>query len=429
MKQYIMTSIRTQLSSAKRVANHFRYQLYEVRPTHSSFQFLKYPQILSSFCTNTNLKTYNETKINNEQTNLTSTEQQYKKQLSQFLIRDKISNNYHKRDRELVFLTKYKSSNVKFKTVETYDRGGRKFSKLSARFRMGNKYGCKTFHATYWKPGGGHKISKNSINALVFISHGYGEYLGDAYDEVAKFWCDELGGGSLVFGHDHAGHGRTTAGERVLVNNIKELVAPIIEHSKEVQKWENCGSGNLPLFLVGHSMGGLISMLAVIKKERLFRGFIGVSPLVMISPERATPTNKFLAKQLQKYFPRFTLPSFMDNNDDNHITRNKGFVENIKKDKLRYHGGPKARMGYILIKSCEKLQNNMAKISIPLLILQGKKDKLVEPSGANLIHENVSSNDKEYILYEDAYHNLFVELDDVKKDVQMKTLKWMNERL
>merc|ERR1712043_54668 len=101
----------------------------------------------------------------------------------------------------------------------------------------------------------------------------------------------------------------------------------------------------------------------------------------------------------------------------------------IKKDKLRYHGGPKARMGYILIKSCEKLQNNMAKISIPLLILQGKKDKLVEPSGANLIHENVSSNDKEYILYEDAYHNLFVELDDVKKDVQMKTLKWMNERL
>ena len=114
MKQYIMTSIRTQLSSAKRVANHFRYQLYEVRPTHSSFQFLKYPQILSSFCTNTNLKTYNETKINNEQTNLTSTEQQYKKKLAQSLIRDKISNNYHKRDRELVFLTKYKSSNVKF---------------------------------------------------------------------------------------------------------------------------------------------------------------------------------------------------------------------------------------------------------------------------------------------------------------------------
>ena len=119
----------------------------------------------------------------------------------------------------------------------------------------------------------------------------------------------------------------------------------------------------------------------------------------------------------------------MDDNDDNHITRNKSFVKNIKKDELRYHGGPKARMGYILIKSCEKLQKKMSKISTPLLILQGKEDKLVEPKGAEIINKNVSSKDKECILYEKAYHNLLVELDDVKEDVQLKTLQWMNKRL
>ena len=75
--------------------------------------------------------------------------------------------------------------------------------------------------ATYWKPGWGHEITKHSIKSLVFISHGYAEYLGNGYDEVAKLWCDEVGGGSLVFGHDHVGHGRTTAGERAMVNDIQ----------------------------------------------------------------------------------------------------------------------------------------------------------------------------------------------------------------
>ena len=54
------------------------------------------------------------------------------------------------------------------------------------------------FFATYYWP---HKPK-----ALVFISHGYGEYLSDSYDEL----CRELASkGILAFGHDHTGHGRT----------------------------------------------------------------------------------------------------------------------------------------------------------------------------------------------------------------------------
>ena len=54
------------------------------------------------------------------------------------------------------------------------------------------------FFATYYWP---HKPK-----ALVFISHGYGEYFSDSYDEL----CRELASkGILAFGHDHKGHGRT----------------------------------------------------------------------------------------------------------------------------------------------------------------------------------------------------------------------------
>ena len=119
----------------------------------------------------------------------------------------------------------------------------------------------------------------------------------------------------------------------------------------------------------------------------------------------------------------------MDCNDDNHITRNKAFVERLKKDTLRWHGGPKARMGWVLLQSCELAQNNMSKITVPLLLLQGEKDKLVDPAGAKMIYENTSSEDKEYKEYPDAFHQLFVEPEDVKSDVQKKTLEWMNYRL
>ena len=183
------------------------------------------------------------------------------------------------------------------------------------------------------------------------------------------------------------------------------------------------------MFLVGHSMGGLISLLALLERQNLFHGFIGVSPLVIIGPDRATPTNKFLAKHVQRYFPSLTLPSYMDDNNDNHITRNKIFVENIRKDLLRWHRGPKARTGWLLIQTCEAVQNEMKNITLPLLLLQGGNDKLVDPLGAKIIYENCSSSDKEYKVYTEAFHNLFIELDDVKQDVHEESLKWMNQRL
>jgi len=321
------------------------------------------------------------------------------------------------------------SNEIEFKTVENYKHEDKVGTKLTAQFRYGNKYGDETFFSTYWKPGEGAQIGQGSVNALVFICHGYCEYIGEAYEELGKQLSLQLGKGCLVFGHDHIGHGRTTVGDRALVNEMDEFVDPIIAHVEAVQKWSNCGEGNLPVFLVGHSMGGLISLFTLFKKQSLFQGFIGIGPLVMIDPDMATPSKKFLAKQMQSYFPKFSLPSFIDAIDIEQITRDKEVVEKIRKDKLRYHGGTKARLGWVLLQSCEIAQNNLSNLTLPLLVLQGEKDKLVVPAGAKMIHDNSSSTDKEYKEYPDAMHQLLVELEDVKSDAHTRILDWMNNRL
>ena len=153
----------------------------------------------------------------------------------------------------------------------------------------------------------------------------------------------------------------------------------------------------------------------------------------MVDPGIATSSMTFLSSYTQYYFPglvgNIALPSWIDSVDINKITRNKEVVENIKKDKLWWHGGTKARLGLVLRQSCDIAQNNFSNLTIPLLVLQGEKDELAVPSGSKMLFEEVSSTDKEYKEYPDAMHQLLAELQDVKSDVEKKILHWMNQRL
>ena len=58
----------------------------------------------------------------------------------------------------------------------------------------------------------------------------YAEHLVPYYTELAQAGVDQ---GLLVFGHDHVGHGESE-GERVLVTDMEEFVAPVIQHCQHV---------------------------------------------------------------------------------------------------------------------------------------------------------------------------------------------------
>ena len=184
-----------------------------------------------------------------------------------------ILNMSDQNDEEIAFTSKTVdgSQSIAFEVVETFQQGDKTGSKLTTNFHLGSKYGDDTFFATYYKPGADEKIAFDSLSALVFICHGYAEYVSDSYDELAKHLSTQLGDGCLVFGHDHIGHGRTTAGERVLINEMDDFVDPVIAHIEAVQKWTSCSDKKLPVFILGHSMGGLISLFSLFKKQTLFK--------------------------------------------------------------------------------------------------------------------------------------------------------------
>ena len=144
-------------------------------------------------------------------------------------------------------------------------------------------------------------IQPRKINALIFVVHGYAEYLSNDYDEIARHWSQQVGGGALVFGHDHMGHGRTTVGKRALITDMRDFTGPIIAHVKEIQKLMERSDKKLSVFIAGHSMGGLISLNTILEQSELFNGFIGIGPLVKISPSAMTPVKIFAAMLLVKF--------------------------------------------------------------------------------------------------------------------------------
>ncbi len=139
----------------------------------------------------------------------------------------------------------------------------------------------KNFHCTYWRP-----TSVETPKGLIFVCHGYAEYVCPSYNGVAETLAKD---GFLVFGHDHTGHGRSD-GQRVQVDSMDDYVLPMTEHVKKLSRdFED----KLPIFAIGHSMGGLITTYAAIAEPELFKGIVFMGPLIQMSPDIATPC-KFL---------------------------------------------------------------------------------------------------------------------------------------
>src|SRR3712207_8976792 len=82
---------------------------------------------------------------------------------------------------------------------------------------------------------------------LVVLVHGYGEHIG-RYEHVARALAAR---GATVVGPDHVGHGRS-GGEQALVEDFEAVIADLRPRVQDAR-------GELPVVMVGHSMGGLRS--------------------------------------------------------------------------------------------------------------------------------------------------------------------------
>jgi len=261
-------------------------------------------------------------------------------------------------------------------------------------------------------------VPDKQVTALVFLCHGYAERLTPYYTQIA-----EEGGnrGILCFGHDHVGHGESE-GERVQVSSMDEYVDPVITHCEAMTK----KYPNIPLFIVGHSMGGLIALLTVLKTKEagLFRGMVLMGPLITLDPAMASPIKVFLAKAASRVLPSFALGGI----DPVLVTSDQEWLNTRKADKLIHHGGYKALHSHVLLTTLTHLTTHLPHVSTPYLLLHGKEDKICSPEGSKDFHKLSTSDDKTLEIVESGLHNLYLEREDIRNKAISDTLEWIKKR-
>ncbi|XP_072454438.1 monoglyceride lipase isoform X5 [Notamacropus eugenii] len=289
----------------------------------------------------------------------------------------------------------------------------------------------------YWKP-------KEMPRGLVFISHGAGEHCG-RYDDLAQMLTElDL----LVFAHDHVGHGQSE-GERMIVSDFHVFVRDVFQHVDLMQK----DHPGLPIFLLGHSMGGAIAILTASERPSSFSGMVLISPLVVASPESATTFKEYrrlllvllksgspllvaifflprvwwvlAAKVLNLVLPNLSLGSI----DSNVISRNKTEVDSYNSDPLICHTGLKVCFGIQLLNAVSRVERALPRLTLPILLLQGSADKLCDSKGAYVLMEAAKSQDKTLKIYEGAYHVLHKELPEVTSSVFHEIKMWFSQRI
>jgi alpha-beta hydrolase superfamily lysophospholipase len=256
-------------------------------------------------------------------------------------------------------------------------------------------------------------LPEDEVKAVLLVVHGLAEHSGRYMNLVNHF----VPAGYNVYGLDHPGHGRS-AGQRVYVNRFEDYTDTLGIFTQFVLQ-EN---PDKPLILIGHSMGGLISALYLIEHQKDFEAAVLSGPLIKTT-DNAPPLLAFIGRLLSILMPRAGLVQL----EADGVSRDPAVVEAYNKDPLVFTGKITARLGSELLNAVQRINAEASRITLPLLILQGSADRLVHPSGAQILYDKVGSAQKELKMYDGFFHEVFnePEHEQVMKDIE----KWMENYL
>lgn len=257
-----------------------------------------------------------------------------------------------------------------------------------------------------WLPAG-------EARAALIVVHGLAEHGGRYRHLVDRF----VPQGYAVYAIDHQGHGKSD-GLRVFVRQFQDYTGTLRIFTDMVAKWQ----AGKPMFMVGHSMGGLIGAAYLIEDQHPLTGAVLSGPLVK-TYDNASPILVFTVKTLSTLMPRLPLVGLKAR----HVSRDPVVVRAYVNDPLVHTGKTTARLAAELVKTMQLVADGASRITLPLLIVQGGADKLVNPEGSRMLYERASSIDKTIKTYDGLYHEVFnePERDMVLGDVR----SWMETRI
>jgi len=258
--------------------------------------------------------------------------------------------------------------------------------------------------AQKWMPDKGTKAS-------IILIHGFGEH-SSRYEHMAEFYCQH---NIQVLTFDLRGHGRS-AGPRGHIPTQTTFGDDLNDFLKNVKD----SLSDKPVFLYGHSMGGMIVLAYILKFKPTFTGVITTAPLIDTATPLSESTVK-LARVMNKIAPKFAMDSGLDRSG---LSRDTKIVDAYNADPYIF-GKASTRLGVFLADTKVFIQEHASEFNLPLLTMVGTDDRIVSKKEIDLF---MKSNPKAtYKVWDGFYHELHNEPG--KEEVFEFTLDWIKKMM
>lgn len=269
--------------------------------------------------------------------------------------------------------------------------------------------------ADVWKfgaPVAGYQWPVDGAKANLLLQHGYGEYVGRYVHHYHALIPALNAAGYSVYGFDAEGHGRTPGPRGA--TDMKRAV------SHHLAAREALEADSIPLFLFGHSLGGLITAASAAYRQEGVRGVVLSAPALKIE---LNPVLKAIAGLVASVAPaaRLTPPL-----DADAISHDAALVEAYRDDPMVIKRAPAARLGATALKVLERAKTQFPGWELPVLVIHGDADRLVPIEGSREFVDAISASDKTLEVFEGGYHEL---LNDTEKARALETvIGWLQAR-
>ncbi|RPH51899.1 MAG: alpha/beta hydrolase [Desulfobacteraceae bacterium] len=256
----------------------------------------------------------------------------------------------------------------------------------------------------------------DSEKALLVIAHGLGEHSG-RYVNVVKRLVPK---GITVYAPDFRGHGKSD-GKRGHVLSFGEYLEDLYSMIETVLREKK---QNIKLFLLGHSMGGLIAINYAISRQETIGGLIISSPSLGVAV-KVPAIKAVLGKVMSSLWPELSLSNEIDASK---ISHDDEIVAAYKNDPL-VHDRVTARWFTEFLSAMEKANKEAQKIKVPVLMQIAGDDHLVNSDSSKSFFNRLDVKDKTIHVYDDLYHEGYNEAEEDRKKVLNDLEAWISSHI
>lgn len=256
------------------------------------------------------------------------------------------------------------------------------------------------------------------IKGVLALVHGLGEHSGR--------YCEVVSGltkaGYAVFGFDNQGHGKSE-GQRGHIDRWQDYRDNTQAFLQLVRKKEPTA----PLFLMGHSLGGLIVLDYVLRAAQTaefqalnIRKLVVSAPPIQPNNSTASSFRIAIARLLSGWLPRVSLKMSLNAQG---LSRDQEVTNRTAHDPLT-HPYVTLRWGTETLSTLQWVKKHIDQLTLPILLTHGEADPIVAPDGTRKIFQQIQSP-KTLAIYPGSYHEPHNDLD--AKRVVADLVSWLDD--